>query len=361
MVQEKNPDPFSFGFAVTFPLAHRTMAPIVWYTPYMQFELTEALLDDILFAMEDQQGEFYMDTVEGVVCGGIDGLDFLEEEDNNGKDGERYISLPDWDSSDGFRLMERFAAGFRNPLIREELSSALSRGRGVFRAFKDTLSRFQEVEKLWFSFKEREMKREIIVWYNGLREEWGLEKIGLEPEETADLVLEDFRFRPFKKEDMLSIGELHQRCLEEHKETLAETGTGSSTGVLLTMSQEFHNLFNAPEAGKSAASSSSDAHNGFQNCLVAESGGGDFAGYISGIAVHSTLYIKNLEVKAEYRGLGIGEALLTHFLESLDPNEINEALLDLPSWVEGFSRVLHRESFKPYTVRYWLKLRDRSD
>jgi hypothetical protein len=36
-------------------------------------------------------------------------------------------------------------------------------------------------------------------------------------------------------------------------------------------------------------------------------------------------------------------------------------MLDLPSWAEGFSRVLHRESFKPYTVRYSLKLRDRAD
>ena len=42
----------------------------------MQFELTDVLIDEILFFMEDQSGEFYIDTVEGIVAGGIEGLDF---------------------------------------------------------------------------------------------------------------------------------------------------------------------------------------------------------------------------------------------------------------------------------------------
>jgi len=273
----------------------------------MQFELTEALIDDILFSMEDQNGEFLLDTVEGIVVGGMEGS-------------ERYISLPEWDSASGFRLMERFAAGSRNPMVRKDLSAALDRGRGVFRAFKDTLSRYPEAEKLWFSFKEKEMKREILRWYNGLREEWGLEKLGAEPEETGDLLLEDFRFRPLLKEDIGRAEELHLRCLEEYRETLAETVTGS-----------------------------------FETGLAAESAGSEFAGYISGIVKDTSLYIKNLEVKPEFRGLGIGEALLSRFLDSLDPNQVSQVFLDLPSWAEGFSRVLLRESFKPYSVRYWLK------
>jgi hypothetical protein len=51
--------------------------------------------------------------------------------------------------------MEHFAAGLRNPVVRNELTLALNRGRGVFRAFKDILSRYPETEKLWFSYKER--------------------------------------------------------------------------------------------------------------------------------------------------------------------------------------------------------------
>ena len=170
----------------------------------MQFELTEALMDDILFSMEDQEGIFFIDCQEGVVICEEDALDDLKDDDK-----DRFIDLPNWESSDGFRLMERFAAAFRNSLIRNELSMALNQGKGVFRAFKNTLSRYPEAEKLWFSYKEREMKREIIHWYNALMEEWGLKKLGFEPEETEDLVLEDFRFREFQEADQAAAADLN--------------------------------------------------------------------------------------------------------------------------------------------------------
>jgi ribosomal protein S18 acetylase RimI-like enzyme len=314
----------------------------------MQFELTEALIDDILFSMEDQDGEYWFDTVEGIVSGGPDGLDAYDVEAE--EDGGRYISLPEWDSASGFRLMERFAARFRNPLIREELSSALDHGKGVFRAFKNVLGRHPEAEKLWFSFKEREMKNEVINWYNGLREEWGLQKIGMEPEETSDLVLEDFRFRPFIKEDLHDAEELHSLCMEEHRKYFTESGAKSSSEILTKESQVF--FYKSNSVFSEAALPNMVA-------IAAESGSGEFAGYISGIVKDSVLYIQTLEVRAEYRGLGIGEALLDKLLASLDPDEISQVLLDLPSAADGFSRVLLRESFKPYTVRYWLNLRDR--
>jgi GNAT superfamily N-acetyltransferase len=311
----------------------------------MQFELTGALIGDILFSMEDQDGEYYIDTAEGLVAGGMDGLEsyFDENPDIDQEDESRFISLPGWDSSDGFRLMERFAAGFRNPLIREELCSALGSGKGVFRAFKNTLGRHPEAEKLWFSFKDREMKREIIMWYNGLREEWGLEKIGVEPEETADLVLEDFRFRPFREEDCARAESLHRSCLEERKKKYQEKGDLNSAEALIRESP-----------GGSLDNISGRA----STAMIAESGGGEFAGYISGIKKDSVLYIQYLEVKAEYRGLGIGEALLVRFLEGIDHNEVSQALLDLPSPAEDFSRVLLREGFNPYAVRYWLSFRE---
>jgi len=323
----------------------------------MQFELTEALIDDILFSMEDQNGEFLLDTLEGMVVGGVESLDvfFEDDEADGGGNGNRYISLPEWDSASGFRLMERFITQLRNPLVREELSVALGRGRGVFRAFKDALSRYPEAEKIWFSFKEKEMRRKIHRWYNGLREEWGIEKIGDEPEETGDLVLEDFHFRPFRNEDLVQAEELHSQCLEEYRNALAETGTGSFTGVLLIESQIFRNL---PEAlGDEPLIHGPGGLSG--TGLIAESANGDFAGCIFGVEKNFSLYIHSLEVKAEFRGLGIGEALLVKFLETRDPNKVSQVFLDLPSWAEGFSRVVLREFFQPYSVRYWLKLGDR--
>jgi GNAT superfamily N-acetyltransferase len=299
----------------------------------MQFELTEALIDDILFSMEDQEDDFYLDTLKGVVAGGED---FRDEDPDSDMEG-RYISLPEWDSSNGFRLMERFAAGCKNPLIREELSSALNRGKGVFRAFKDVLSRRPEVEKLWFAYKDREMKHEIIRWYNALREEWGLEKIGLEPEETGDLVLEDFRFRELTEDDIAGIKELHEYCRNENRNWMWENGIPAEE----TEGEEF--------TGRETE----------RRALGAESGNGEFAGYVLAGRKGDALCVRALEVKPEYRGMGIGETLLVRLLERAENDNVSQVLFDLPAGIEGFSRVLVREGFKPYMTKYSLRLKDR--
>lgn len=282
----------------------------------MRFELSEALIDNILFSMEDQEGDFLIDTQEGIVVSREE-LEDLED--------ERFIDLPEWDSSSGYRLMERFAAQFNNSLIRDRLCAALNRGRGVFRAFKDILTQHPEAEKLWFAFKDRAMKEEILRWYNALREEWGLQQIGREPEETGDLVLEDFRFREGLEGDAALALELHKLCLEEY-----HADVGKKIGSV-------------PPAGEAGFCS--------PPALVAETGGGDFAGYLSVKVRGDILVITGLEVKPEYRGLGIGETLLVRFLETPAP-AFSQVLLELPLCSEGFSRVLLREGFKSYAVRY---------
>ncbi|MDR0877948.1 MAG: GNAT family N-acetyltransferase [Treponema sp.] len=278
----------------------------------MQFELTEALIDHILFSMEDQAGDFFVDAQEGIVVGGSDEFDETIK-----ADGDRYLYLPGWESSDGFKLMERFAASLRNPLIREQLSAALNRGRGVFRAFKDILGQYPESEKLWFAYKERAMKREIFRWYNALREEWGLEKIGGEPEDTEDLVLEDFRIRDGVPEDTAAAKELHRLCAGTEDWTFPGDYT-----------------------------------------LAAETAGGEFAGYISARLQPSrsgapdALHIYALEVKPEFRGLGIGEALINGLMNRIANQKIAHISIDLPAEMEAFSRVLLRNSFGPQMVRY---------
>jgi ribosomal protein S18 acetylase RimI-like enzyme len=292
------------------------------YNKFMLFELTNALIDDILFSMEDQEGEFLLDTQEGVVANTTGEFDEPLE-----TDGDRYIDLPEWDSSDGFRLMERFTASLRNPLVREELSGALNRGKGVFRAFKDILSRHPEAEKLWFAYKEREMRREILRWYNALREEWGLDQIGMEPEETGDLVLEDFRFRAGAPGDEAAARELHRLCAEEQRNSAAEQQT-------------------CFPGGESPWAFPGDL------ALTAETAGGEFAGYIAAVKQGASLHICALETNPGYRGLGIGEALLSRFLEALEGEGFSQINIDLPAGAEGFSRALLREAFKPSFVRY---------
>jgi GNAT superfamily N-acetyltransferase len=308
----------------------------------MQFELTTALMDDILFSMEDQNQDFYIDTREGSL---VD-EESLDPNDLDDKEG-RFLDLPQWESADGFRLMERFAASFKNSLVREELSSALNRGKGVFRAYKDVLGRHPESERLWFTFKEREMKRVVLRWYNALRERWGLDQIGMEPEETGDLVLEDFHIRPALPEDRGPAEALHRRCLENFLDFARQ--------------QEILEVPDSGEAGEAGAFPDSGEITSqwtFPGALslVAETGGGEFAAYISTILQKNSLYVTALEVNPEYRGLGLGETLLTRLAALAADGSASNLFLDLPGNSEGFAKVLLRGAFKPYIQRYSLKL-----
>lgn len=307
-----------------------------FYNRVMQFDLDEALLDQILFTMENQEGEFLLDTEEGLVSS----LEEIEEEDGNPEDTERYISLPEWSSNDGFRLMEKFTASLRNPLVKNELTKALDRGRGVFRAFKDVLSNHPPVERLWYTFKEREMKRAVVDWYNALREEWGLERIGEEPEETEDLMLEDFRFRPGTAEDTEQARMLHNECLGEMQTYFEQDQGGSLPPVLLEGTEQ---VLHFPAAVS----------------IVAETSRGDFAGYISAHQYDKLLRIEALEVYSEYRGLGLAEALLTRLMEEITQKirDIRYLQITLPSLYEGFSRVLLRSGFQVFESQYLCKIR----
>jgi len=151
----------------------------------MSFELDNILINQILFHMENQEGVFVFDTLKNQIVNSAN----IDINDKN------YIPLPEWSPKDGYRLMEKFTASLKNPIARQELTSALNKNKGVFRAFRNVLEQYGEVEKMWLRYKDQKIRSRIIGWYNALREEWGLEPVGVEPEDTSSLVLEDFTFK----------------------------------------------------------------------------------------------------------------------------------------------------------------------
>jgi ribosomal protein S18 acetylase RimI-like enzyme len=257
--------------------------------------------------MEDQEKVFLLDTHTGRVINGE------TTADNN-----RLISLPSWTSNDGFRLMEKFAAELKNPLIRQELSAALNRSKGVFRAFKNVLEQYPETEKLWFAFKEQKMKNEVILWYNSLCEEWGMAPLGSENDDILSLVLEDFILRAGKESDRENVLNLHKLCQNDIYEKM--------------------NPFLFPG----------------DFSFIAENAAGDFAGFICAVKDAPTLRICALVIKEEYRGMGLGKALLSRFLEEVKKENL-PVTFDLPEGADFFSRLLLMENFKPCINRFVLK------
>ena len=297
----------------------------------MRFELDDILIEQIIFSMENQDGDFLLDTREGIVIDlnwetRDEDEDEDEENDDDDDDSGRYISLPDWTSNDGYRLMEKFTTGLKNPVLRQELTAALNKNKGVFRAFRNILEQYPESEKLWFKYKEEKMKDDVIAWYNSLREEWGLEPVGIEPEDTSSLVLEDFVLREKSPSDDEKAASLHLLCC------------GNKDGDDYNI-QEAASPFSFPG----------------DLCLVAESANGDFAGYICAVFVKPArnlpehLEIRHLEVQPEYRGMGLGKTLLSKLLEKAGDQTIT---IDLPAGMDFFSRSLHLESFKPCFHRF---------
>lgn len=135
----------------------------------MRFELTPELLDQILFAMENQDDDFVVEADTSLVLP-------LHQLSETEFDDERHYAIPEWHPADGFRTMEAFCSQVHNPVYRERLLEVLGSGRKVFRRFKETLRERPELEERYRRFKQRTMQRAVDAWYDALRELWGLER-----------------------------------------------------------------------------------------------------------------------------------------------------------------------------------------
>jgi len=265
----------------------------------MEFSLNSELVEQIIFAMEDQQNEYYVHRVSGELLR----EDEIEEEETQEEAEDPFVPIPEWRPVDGFLMMEKFVARLRNPLLRDQLKDALSSGRGVFRKFKDILKTSPEIERLWFIFKERELRRVVWQWYNDNRELAGLERLEEEPaqeEGLEDLLASDFAIVALKSRHLDALRKLDETAF------LARFPEADPERVADLFHQSRKNL-PEPEGGGSLV-------------FVAETPEEDFAGFIW--AVEQTdplipgriLRVHQLAVVQRYQGVGLGSMLLRRLI-----------------------------------------------
>ena len=260
----------------------------------MTFILSPAIIDEIIFAMENQTEFFLFDALEGM-CVGEDTIDDAYE---SGAGGERYYNLPEWSSAQGFRVMEQFTTRVHNPLLRESLQEALRQRKGVFRRYKAVLKAVPAVEHEWYRFKDQQMKAAVYEWYNELRMIWGLEKIGFEEETDTRLLPEDFTFqvRKLSAADTAFLSDFIRKTAEAAD--LEEASVSSAA----KKTQSIFNMLVQAEAGTIGSDAFLIVGETFDEpcavCLIAE------------FPSEQCCCIPLLRVLPEYRGLGLGKELL---------------------------------------------------
>lgn len=258
--------------------------------------LTEFLLDAIIFAMEDQSSSYYLDLLKGDVVSDQERLmiNWEEgEEEAEISEGDRYIDIPDWQPSDGFLVMEKFANQVRNPIYKGKLVEALQAGKGVFRRFKDIIGEQPSLEREWFAFKEDQLKGEVYTWYREHDGALQLLDLDIEPEElTDDILQEDFVIGSSSNELPLDeILALQVSLLEEMKE-----GNATQHHALLLLEPKLKSLQKDMQF------------------FYARTGEGELAGFISySIIEQHTVEILFFGNKREYRGIGLFRFLFDHF------------------------------------------------
>ncbi|MFP4534899.1 MAG: UPF0158 family protein [Spirochaetaceae bacterium] len=288
------------------------------------FDLTEEIVSQIIFSMENQNRAFLVRLRDGLVIPAE-----RKGEESGATPSDRYDEPPSWRSSDGYQMMERFVVTIRNPLVREQLRTILASGRGVFRQFKDTLQEWPEIQRRWFSFKRQEMRSRIVTWYNALREREGLPRIPVEiaTEEADELVQSDFSIRRISPTPV----ELLERV---DREAFLEAYADVDAGVVEYLYSR-----------RRAATPSFDAEGNvlFGAYAVDEELAGLLWATSRSLDDGKRLeQIEQLYVFEEYRGLGIAETLTNYYLTDADHRDVEVVLLEGPSPSDPVGRILEQ-------------------
>lgn len=294
----------------------------------MPLPLTPALLDQILFGMEDQESFSVLNlmTRQVEVC----------TDENSCGDGP-VIPLPAWSSTDGFRMMREFSESLHNPAVQAELREVLDSGQGVFKRFKAVLKPQDLIYRQWLRYKRRYMEEKIRQWL----EQWP-EVVFEDPAEPAfgadepGLLASDFSFRegqPTEAERLEAWDA--EACLEA-----AESVFGESADAAFA---EYFRRGRRVQTG--------------DRFWVAENPQGQWAGVVwtrpwvgRGAEVIEVLL---WFVDPELRGLGLGASLIETMREALGPEPA--LMLVTPAGDRRLDGPLVRAGFQA-TGRQWVAL-----
>jgi len=296
--------------------------------------MENTISDEILFAMENQEMDFMVSAETGaIVLMNDDALDNGFESLETGAD---LLPPPAWTSADGYSLMEAFAAGVADPQVRSSLAAALSRGRGVFKAFKKALEPFTELERRWFDYKHHAMSKRIAEWYDEARIAHGLERLGPEPDEADDLLADDFSFRFAGREGWQACLPLFRQGLDEALSTFPEPLVEYE---YTAMEREIS------EGGKEGLV-----------LVIAEAVGGAIAGIAAArkvfVADSSFGKLAYLYVAQEHRRLGLGRRLAEAARERLAKDGIPRFIVDMPFVPSGFGTSMSAYGYEAFGPRY---------
>lgn len=75
----------------------------------------------------------------------------------------RYIEIPQDDTHEAYRDMERFISTVKDERLQSLLWRAID-GRGAFRMFKDILSEYPQERARWFEFKDDQVRQRVLDW-----------------------------------------------------------------------------------------------------------------------------------------------------------------------------------------------------
>lgn len=272
----------------------------------VRYELTEGILDRVVYGMENQRENLRLDPTTGA-------LKTKKAGDEN------LIPLPPWGPNEGYRLREQFAAALPNQAVSKKLQEILASGSGVFRRFKSTLAERPELKRIWENYKTREMRKIAVSWLNRWYDSQTLEELDEESEEFEewdDIPLSNFAVRNARQTDMDELRILSQNVAEGEEQ----------------------------------------CNRNIENILVAEAPERKLTGFSRLLKDSSEKAeaVFSVYVKPEYRGLGIERMLAERSLGIAKAHSIEKLSINIPSTQTALNSWLEHNGFSPVFTA-WVK------